>query len=317
MLGEGTGLTPAEQKGVQGVIGQDVHFQGDTLYGNLKVFSNALSGLIDAGKRELSCGYRCTYDWTPGVWNGEAYDCVQRNIRGNHLALVKNGRMGPEVAVLDHSDADRFVFTCDTFEVNMPDEDMNAGADEGATSGGASLEELREQFAAFLPKLDDVLKIAAAMKGALGEGADAPKEASKEEAKDSEGAAAAAEAGAEREETAAENAEAKDGKEAKTPAMDEAAIARAVSARIAARDKIAGRLAKHIGTFDSSAMDEQEVAEYGVRKLGIKGIQKGHEKTALDVYLSTVKASSERPATPAMDSANSNWLNKQRSALGR
>ncbi|NTJ46902.1 DUF2213 domain-containing protein [Agrobacterium rhizogenes] len=318
MLGDGDGLMPAEKKGVQGVIGQDVHFQDDTLYGNLKVFSGALADLIEAGKRELSCGYRCTYDWTPGVWNGQPYDAVQRNIRGNHIALVKNGRMGPDVAVLDHSDTDRFVFTCDsTFEVNnMADEIMKPDAEAGAGNEGASLQDLRDQFAAFLPKLDEVLKIAAAVKAALGEEeAAAPDaEGSENEAEDAEGTAAAAEAGAEREENASENAEAKDDKD-KTPAMDEAALARAVSIRFAARDKIASRLAKHVGTFDSSAMDAQEVAEYGVRKIGIKGVQKGHEMTALDVYLTSVKAPSERPSTTgtAMDSGN--WLTKQRAAF--
>ncbi len=322
MLGDGAGLMPAEKKGVQGVIGQDVHFEDGTLYGNLKVFSNALADLIEAGKRELSCGYRCTYDWTPGVWNGQPYDAVQRNIRGNHIALVKNGRMGPDVAVLDHSDTDRFVFTCDsTFEVNNMEEMTNTDAVEGA-AGGSSLEELRAQFADFLPKLDGLLQIAAAMKSALGEGGEAAAsaEGGENEAEDVEGSVAAAAEGAEREETASENAEAKDNEEKdkeKAPAMDEAAIARAVSTRIAARDKIAGRLAKHIGTFDCSAMDEQEVAAYGVRKLGIKGVQKGHEMTALDVYLTSVKAPSERPATTAaaMDSASGNWLKKQRAAL--
>lgn len=318
MLGEGVGLMPADKKGVQGVIGQDVHFQDGTLYGNLKVFSGALADLIEAGKRELSCGYRCTYDWTPGVWNGQPYDAVQRNIRGNHLALVKNGRMGPDVAVLDHSDTDRFVFTCDsTFEVNnMADEIKKPDAEAGAGNEGASLQDLRDQFAAFLPKLDEVLKIAAAVKAALGEEeAEAAAEGSENEAEDAEGMAAAAAEGAEREETAAENAEAKDNEEKeKAPAMDEAALARAVSTRIAARDKIAGRLAKHIGTFDASAMDEQEVAAYGVRKLGIKGVQKGHEMTALDVYLSSVKAPSERPSTVASAMDSGNWLTKQRAA---
>jgi hypothetical protein len=58
MLGaEDAGLTPPEKKGVQGVIGENVHFDNGTLYGNLKVFSQSLADLIEAGKRELSCGY--------------------------------------------------------------------------------------------------------------------------------------------------------------------------------------------------------------------------------------------------------------------
>jgi hypothetical protein len=37
----------------------------------------------------LSCGYRVDYDPTPGITpEGEPYDGVQRNIRGNHVALL-------------------------------------------------------------------------------------------------------------------------------------------------------------------------------------------------------------------------------------
>jgi ADP-ribose pyrophosphatase YjhB (NUDIX family) len=60
MLGnEDDGMTPAEQKGIQGVIGQNVYFKKDTLYGNIKVFSEAMSNLIAQGKKELSLGYKC------------------------------------------------------------------------------------------------------------------------------------------------------------------------------------------------------------------------------------------------------------------
>src|SRR5579872_7419915 len=110
MLGdEAKGLMPAEKKGVQGVVGEQISFDPELgefggLRANVKVFSQALATLIASGKRELSCGYRCKYDWTPGTFNGQAYDCVQRVIRGNHLATVKSGRMGPDVAVLDSSD---------------------------------------------------------------------------------------------------------------------------------------------------------------------------------------------------------------------
>lgn len=45
--------------------------------------------------RELSLGYRCDVEETPGVTaNGEHYDAIQRNIRINHLAVVKKARAG-------------------------------------------------------------------------------------------------------------------------------------------------------------------------------------------------------------------------------
>lgn len=57
---------------------------------------------IDSKKlKEISCGYFFDPDFTPGEFNGVAYDFVMRNIRGNHVALVKEGRAGPDVYVHD------------------------------------------------------------------------------------------------------------------------------------------------------------------------------------------------------------------------
>ena len=56
----------------------------------------------EAGKRELSQGYSSEIDWTDGVTpEGEPYDAVQRNIRNNHLALVKHGRAGSQFRIGD------------------------------------------------------------------------------------------------------------------------------------------------------------------------------------------------------------------------
>lgn len=45
-------------------------------------------------RRELSLGYTAVLDETPGEWNGQRYDAIQRNIRVNHLSVVKKGRAG-------------------------------------------------------------------------------------------------------------------------------------------------------------------------------------------------------------------------------
>jgi hypothetical protein len=54
---------------------------------------------IENGKREISCGYKCDYD--------EDSDgrIRQRNIRGNHVALVYRGRAGQDVAIKDSDPA--------------------------------------------------------------------------------------------------------------------------------------------------------------------------------------------------------------------
>lgn len=61
---------------------------------------------VQGGRQELSCGYTCELDFTPGMHNGIRYDAIQRNIRYNHLAAVDQGRAGPSVRLkLDSEDA--------------------------------------------------------------------------------------------------------------------------------------------------------------------------------------------------------------------
>lgn len=106
---------PAEQKGIQGCIGEQVYWDAPYIRGNLRVLSNAALASIKSGKIELSPGYSCQYDFTPGVTpDGEQYDARQHSIRGNHLALVEEGRTGPDVAVQDRKPD---LITLDTAEL--------------------------------------------------------------------------------------------------------------------------------------------------------------------------------------------------------
>lgn len=62
----------------------------------------AVAKAVLRGERiELSAGYVSRMDWTSGVYNGQQYDVVQRNIRYNHVALLPRGggRQGPDVAL--------------------------------------------------------------------------------------------------------------------------------------------------------------------------------------------------------------------------
>lgn len=49
---------------------------------------------LDTNGRELSCGYKVDLEETPGEYNGQRYDAIQRNIRYNHVAVVPRGRAG-------------------------------------------------------------------------------------------------------------------------------------------------------------------------------------------------------------------------------
>ncbi len=61
----------------------------------------AIDAIEDGSFRELSCAYRYEPDFTPGRYEGVEYDFVMRDIRGNHVALVEEGRAGPDVVVAD------------------------------------------------------------------------------------------------------------------------------------------------------------------------------------------------------------------------
>lgn len=57
---------------------------------------------VEGGKRELSAGYTCDLDFTPGVTaDGQAFDAQQKNIRINHLALVDRARAGSKARIGD------------------------------------------------------------------------------------------------------------------------------------------------------------------------------------------------------------------------
>jgi hypothetical protein len=71
--------------------------------------ADAISKAEKGGIRELSLGYSVDLDETPGEYNGEKYDAVQRNIRVNHLALVPKGRAGNARLNLDRFDAVAFM----------------------------------------------------------------------------------------------------------------------------------------------------------------------------------------------------------------
>ena len=67
----------------------------------------AIERIMKGDAREVSAGYRVNYDPTPGVTeNGEHYDGIQKEIIGNHIAVVRRGRAGPQVKLhLDRQDA--------------------------------------------------------------------------------------------------------------------------------------------------------------------------------------------------------------------
>lgn len=318
MLGDGPGYMPAEKKGVHGVIGEDVYFDADAgiLRGNLKVFSKSHAAAIDKNKPELSCGYRCTYDFTPGEWNGVKYDVVQRQMRGNHLASVKEGRMGPDVAVLDH-----LSFAVDGKLELEPVLTEQEKATLAALLAKLSPEEKATLLAPAEQSDEEKAAALAAANAAKAADMETPEEKA---AKDAEAAAATADEEAKAAETAAaadaadKRAAATDAKitalTARVAAQDAALKARtaadaaadaaapaamdakALFAAVAVRDRLAAKVKPFIGAFDHAEMTGDELAKYALDKLGVKDVPAGQEMTALDAYLAG--RNPPKPVTP-------------------
>lgn len=69
--------------------------QQDLVIADLLITDEAAITRVRGGLREVSCGYDADYEQTaPGVG-------YQRNIVGNHVALVERGRAGPRCAIKD------------------------------------------------------------------------------------------------------------------------------------------------------------------------------------------------------------------------
>ena len=67
----------------------------DHVVADLHIQDESLIKAIQEGKREISCGYECSY-----TDNGDG-SYSQHHIRGNHIAVVMRGRAGKQVAILD------------------------------------------------------------------------------------------------------------------------------------------------------------------------------------------------------------------------
>lgn len=258
-----------------GITGESVYADAPYLRSNLKVFSEELKADIMSGKVELSPGYLYDVYLQPGVWNGQPYQYVQRNLRGNHLALVMTGRTGSDVAVMDSAD------------------------DNPREKSKMTLEELL----AAIGKLDDVAK-AALMAGInhMGDGSEpANPETPAVPATDAPGDSGTTEekpvTTVATDETPAEPAKAMDAAvlarlnalEAENKALKTQVqgmdSAETIMKQIAERNELAQRASVHVGAFACDSMTAQQVAAYALDKLGVKDVTKGTEIAVLNGVL--------------------------------
>lgn len=91
--------TAAYQKGsVRGDVSHNHKF----VTGTICITDEATIKEINSGKVQVSAGYESYIDFTGGVTeDGETYDACQKDIEGNHVAIVGRGRAGAQVRLSD------------------------------------------------------------------------------------------------------------------------------------------------------------------------------------------------------------------------
>lgn len=118
---------------------------------------------VEQGKRELSAGYTCSLDWTPGTTaDGQSYDAQQRDIKINHLALVDRARAGSQARIGDGASWGISPFssqTADERKSPMADTLRKVLVDglqvETTDAGATAIEKLMKDLASSAAKLTD------------------------------------------------------------------------------------------------------------------------------------------------------------------
>lgn len=87
------------KKHAVGSTGEKVYKDENHLMSSLVVMDSSAIRDIKNGKRQLSPGYKTNLIFSPGEYNGEHYDVIQRNRRYNHLALCAKARGGDSLSI--------------------------------------------------------------------------------------------------------------------------------------------------------------------------------------------------------------------------
>ena len=93
------------QKYAKGMSHTDSRIEDLKVYVSITITDRELIRKIHDGKNEISIGFMSDVVAETGTYNGQNYEYVQRNIEINHIAIVEQGRAGPEVAIRADSDA--------------------------------------------------------------------------------------------------------------------------------------------------------------------------------------------------------------------
>lgn len=147
-----------------GFTGENVHVDGQFVVVPINITDAAGIAAVKAGRRELSLGYMVTLENKAGNFDGSDYDCVQKDIQYNHLAIVDKARAGSACAIkIDGSDAVQIEkqIINPLQEENMVKVKLDSGLEyDAAPEVAQALAKAAEQIKAFELKADAAIKAA-------------------------------------------------------------------------------------------------------------------------------------------------------------
>ena len=79
----------------------DIRQEGDFILGSIVIDSQEGIDAIENGTAEISLGYEADVIAMDGVYNGERYTHIFKDIKGNHIAIVDRGRNGSMCKISD------------------------------------------------------------------------------------------------------------------------------------------------------------------------------------------------------------------------
>ncbi len=184
----------------------------------------------------------------------------------------------------------------------MPEENKTEGEEVGAKDE-MSLAQVTETLNAIMPQIAELNKAMSGLGGGESSTEDVCKDEEDPEAKDEE-----EKEGEGMDSIVAENAALKKQVESLTGKVDSGAQdgMKTLIGQISKRDALAKSISSHVGTFTHSEMTLDEVAKYGVEKLGI-ACDSGQEISTLNGFLHQRSTSTQahsmdsKPAISAID----------------
>lgn len=156
-------------KYARGWTGDEVARDGQYMRVPMMLADSALVADYKDGKRQLSNGYDCELDWTGGTTpEGEVYDAEQRNIRGNHVAVVDAARGGSKLIIGDHKLENDTMTTAATATTSITIDGVGLLLDTlSASVVNAHLARMQKNMESLQAKVDENEKAAKTSKDAL------------------------------------------------------------------------------------------------------------------------------------------------------